>query len=70
MTPLFVISDQQFRRPRREIGHDPAGTGAFERHQAFQHDAFAIDPAICGGRFDHRVFAGDLKGEGGDAKSL
>src|SRR5215472_10300669 len=49
---------------RCEIGQNAVGAGPFEREQGFHHGAFAVDPAIASGCRNHRVFAGDLVGEG------
>ena len=41
-------------------GDDHVGTGTFYRCKDLHHDPFAIDPAVCGSRLDHREFAADV----------
>lgn len=44
------------------VGEDHAGPGAPNAEQSFHHHAVAINPAIAGGRLNHRVLARNLIG--------
>jgi hypothetical protein len=52
----------------RVVGQDGRGAGAAEGQQRLEHGAVAVDPAVRGGRFDHRVLARDLVGADGDGR--
>src|SRR4051812_38219164 len=40
------------------VGEDDLGAGSLDRGERLHDDAVAIDPAVRGGRLDHRVLAG------------
>src|SRR5690606_13576435 len=57
---------QLARRLEREVGQHPVGARALEREQAFHHHEVVVQPTVGGRALEHRVFARDLVGEGGD----
>src|SRR5258708_32696813 len=54
----------------RGVGEHAIGAGALEGEQGLHHHPVAVEPAIGVGGLDHRVFAGDLIGEGRHAEGL
>src|SRR5271163_4913163 len=55
---------QLLRGPWREICEHPVGASALESDEALHHRLVAVEPAVVGGRHDHRIFAAHLIGEG------
>src|SRR5688572_31291086 len=47
--PICIVSDEDVR------------TGTLDRRCRFQDGAFAVDPAVARGRFDHGILAADRK---------
>src|SRR4030095_11960896 len=45
---------------RARVVWDAARPGAFEGQQPLHHRPFAVEPAVAGGRLEHRVLAADL----------
>src|SRR5438876_1568544 len=54
----------------RVVRDDDIGAGAFDRRQTLQHRAPLVQPAVSGGRLQHRVLAADLVGRGRIAERL
>src|SRR4051794_12594222 len=56
-TSALVQQVGGFGGPIRE---DRVGAGSADRGEGFQDGAFAVEPAVGGGGFDHGVLAGDV----------
>src|SRR3954452_15864113 len=48
------------------VGEDGVGAGSADRGEGFEDGAFAVQPAVGGGGFDHGVLAGDVVRGNGD----
>ena len=50
------------------VGEDDVGAGALDAGEDFEDGAAFVEPAVCGGGFDHGVFAADVVGADGNVE--
>src|SRR5437868_8619655 len=59
----IVTTFEWLGRRGGKVRQNSVRPGPFEARQGLQHGSFAVQPAVLGGRHDHRVFAGHLVDE-------
>ena len=57
-------------RAARVVGQDAVGARALDAAEALEHGLALVEPAVAGGRREHRVLAADLIDEGRHAKGI